>query len=285
MDSYLPISTEKVSSNTNIMTSVASSSQKSPSTVDIPIIKESQGLKNHGPDVDEASKKATTALESFSPSNKGSNQNDPHDKTAHTKDESFNVSVEKEIIESEGSTIERTTTREEQVITQRQVKTTEESFQLTPEELFERFPELRGTLLNNTSQNSKSDFVVGGKGTFHDPKTMTASQEQSTITSTTCPDDKDATLITINKSVLTKHTAQGFSSSKPDDTKEEELESSKMETCPTKNEQDSPSDDKTPTSSSSETVQATQEPSANQSRPDKKKNKLLGGKNSCCTIS
>ena len=107
----------------------------------------------------------------------------------------------------------------------------------------------------------------------------------STITSTTCPDDKDATLITINKSVLTKHTAQGFSSSKPDDTKEEEIESSKMETCPTKNEQDSPSDDKTPTSSSSETVQATQEPSADQSRPDKKKNKLLGGKNSCCTIS
>ena len=199
MDSYLLTSTKKVSSNTNIMTSVASSSQKSPSNVDIPIIKESQGLKNHGPDVDEASKKATTALESFSPSNKGSYQHDPHDKTAHTKDESFNVSVEKEIIESEGSTIERTTTREEQVITQRQVKTTEESFQLTPEELFERFPELRGTLLNNTSQNTKSDFVVGGTGTLHDPKTMTASQEQSTITSTTCPDDKDATMITINK--------------------------------------------------------------------------------------
>ena len=286
MDSYLPISTEKVSSNTNIMTSVASSSQKSPSTVDIPIIKESQGLKNHGPDVDEASKKATTALESFSPSNKGSNQNYPHDKTAHTKDESFNVSVEKEIIESEGSTIERTTTREEQVITQRQVKTTEESFQLTPEELFERFPELRGTLLNNTSENTKSDFVVGGKGTLSDPKTMTASQEQSRITSTTCPDDKDATMITINKSILTKHTAQGFSSSKPDEAKEEkELESSKMETSPTKSEQDGPSDDKTPTSSSSETVQATQEPITDQSKPDKKKNKLLGGKNSCCSIS
>ena len=86
-----------VSSNTNIMTSIASSSQKSPSTVDIPIIKESQGLNNHRPDVDDASKKATTALESFSPSKERSYQNDPHDKTAHTKDESFNVSVEKEI--------------------------------------------------------------------------------------------------------------------------------------------------------------------------------------------
>ena len=265
-------------------------------TVDIPIIKECHGTKTDAPEVDEPSTEAKKALELYSSNNQESNKDDPNTKTAHTKDESFNCSVEKEIIESEGSTIERTTTREEQVITQRQVKTTEESFQLTPEELFERFPELRGTLLNNTSQNTKSEFQVGGKGTLDDPNTMTASQEESRITSVTCPEDKDATCITINKSILTKHTAQGFSSSNSKEPKENQEEDDnnvpKGEMDSTEKQKENPSEEKTPTNSSSETVQATQDPTTKPSKQDKKNSKndkvskkFPGSNKACCTVS
>ena len=283
------------------MTSSCSSSMPtdnpSLSTVDIPIIEERQLLNDGDCEVDEASKNATNALESFSKSNEEkSDDNDPNTNTAQTKNEKFVCSVEKEIIESEGSTIERTTTREEQIITKREVKTTEESFQLTPEELFERFPELRGTILNNASQNTKSEVVVGGQGTLDDPATMTASQEQSRITSETCPDDKDTTMITINKSILTKHTAKGHSSSNTNGAKEnktlDEEDTTTVETGSEGNQKESPSEVKTPTSSSSETVQATQEPEVKQSKQGKKKsrsdkgpNKTAGQNKACCNIS
>ena len=285
----------------NTMTSSCTSSlptdNPSLSTVDIPIIKERQLLNDGECEVDEASKNATNALELFSKNTEEeSDQKDPNTDTAQTRNERFECSVEKEIIEKEGSTIERTTRREEQIITQRQVKTSEESFTLTPEELFERFPELRSTILNNASQNTKSEVVVGGQGTLDDPATMTASQEQSKITSETCPDDKDTTMITINKSILTKHTAKGYSSSNSNGAKEgkslDDEDTTKVETGFDGNQKESPTEVKTPTSSSSETVKATQEPEVAQSKQGKKKygsikdsNKNSGQNKACCNIS
>ena len=127
----------------------------------------------------------------------------------------MHCSVEKEIIESEeGAKIERTKTCEQQIIreTKKQTTVSEPVEQLTQEELFERFPELRGSILNETNESSNSEVIEGGKGTFEDPKTITASQEDSKVTSSTCPEDKDATMITITSSSLTKQTMQASSS-------------------------------------------------------------------------
>merc|ERR1712078_58334 len=139
------------------------------------------------------------------------------------KDETMHCSVEKEIIESEeGAKIERTKTCETQVIreTKKQTTVSETVETLTQEELFEKFPELRGSILNETNETSHSEVIEGGKGTFEDPKTITASQEDSKVTSGTCPEDKDATIITVTSSSLTKQTMQA-SSSKTSDGKTE----------------------------------------------------------------
>jgi len=137
-------------------------------------------------------------------------------KIEHSRDETMQCNVEKEIVEcEEGAKIERTITSEQQIIreTKKQTTVSETVEQLTQEELLERFPELRGSILNETNESSKSEVVEGGKGTFEDPKTITASQEDSKVTSSTCPEDKDATMITITSSSLTKQTMQASSSS------------------------------------------------------------------------
>ena len=141
---------------------------------------------------------------------------DPGTKVEHSKDTAMHCSVEKEVIESEDSTIERIKTCEQQIITETKKQTTvsETVEQLTPEELFERFPELRGTTLNETSESNKAGLDEGGKGTFEDPKMVTSSQEQSTVTAT--PEDDGSTLIQISSSSLTKQTVQASSSTKSD---------------------------------------------------------------------
>ena len=141
---------------------------------------------------------------------------DPGTKVEHSKDTAMHCSVEKEVIESEDSTIERIKTCEQQIITETKKQTTvsETVEQLTPEELFERFPELRGTTLNETSESNKAGLDEGGKGTFEDPKMVTSSQEQSTVTAT--PEDDGSTLIQISSSSLTMQTVQASSSTKSD---------------------------------------------------------------------
>ena len=141
---------------------------------------------------------------------------DPGTKVEHSKDTAMHCSVEKEVIESEDSTIERIKTCEQQIITETKKQTTvsETVEQLTPEELFERFPELRGTTLNETSESNKAGLDEGGKGTFEDPKMVTSSHEQSTVTAT--PEDDGSTLIQISSSSLTKQTVQASSSTKSD---------------------------------------------------------------------
>ena len=68
--------------------------------------------------------------------------------------------------------------------------------------------------MNETSESNKAGLDEGGKGTFEDPKMVTSSQEQSTVTAT--PEDDGSTLIQISSSSLTKQTVQASSSSKSD---------------------------------------------------------------------
>merc|ERR1712126_384465 len=200
---------------------ISESTQSEPEMI-IPVKQESSN--NDTLQIDEKSEAQT--LGSPAKSNETENvDQEEGTKVEHSKDETMHCSVEKEIIESgEGAKVERTKTCETQIIreTKKQTTVSETVETLTQEELFEKFPELRGSILNETNETSHSEVIEGGKGTFEDPKTITASQEDSKVTSGTCPDDKDATIITVTSSSLTKQTMQA-SSSRTSDGKTEEI--------------------------------------------------------------
>ena len=147
------------------------------------------------------------------------NKNDPNTKTEYSKADSQQCNVEKEVIESENGKIERTTISEQQIGTQtkRQTVVTETTEQLTLEQLFERFPELKGATLNEQpSQVQDSSLVESGKGTFEDPTILTANKKLSRVTASACPDDPGATIIKISSSSLTRQTKHASKVSDPD---------------------------------------------------------------------
>ena len=226
----------------------AATSLPSETEIIIPVQQESQEEKTNE-DKEESSKANQESQEQIiepTSSSKDTECADPDEgtKIEHSKDETMQCSVEKEIIESEeGAKIERTKTCETQIIreTKKQTTVSETVEQLTPEELFEKFPELRGSILNETSESNKSEVVESGTGTFEDPKNTTASHEESKVTSSTCPEDKDATMITITSSSLTKQTMQASSSTASNGTTEE---SSKGPSPPARKHKESESKDK-----------------------------------------
>ena len=147
------------------------------------------------------------------------NKNDPNTKTEYSKADSQQCNVEKEVIESENGKIERTTISEQQIGTQtkRQTVVTETTEQLTLEQLFERFPELKGATLNEQpSQVEDSSLVESGEGTFEDPTILTANKKLSRVTASACPDDPGATIIKISSSSLTRQTKHASKVSDPD---------------------------------------------------------------------
>ena len=144
---------------------------------------------------------------------------DPNTKTEYSKADSQQCNVEKEVIESENGKIERTTISEQQIGTQtkRQTVVTETTEQLTLEQLFERFPELKGATLNEQpSQVEDSSLVESGEGTFEDPTILTANKKLSRVTASACPDDPGATIIKISSSSLTRQTKHASKVSDPD---------------------------------------------------------------------
>ena len=146
-------------------------------------------------------------------------KNDPNTKTEYSKADSQQCNVEKEVIESENGKIERTTISEQQIGTQtkRQTVVTETTEQLTLEQLFERFPELKGATLNEQpSQVQDSSLVESGEGTFEDPTILTANKKLSRVTASACPDDPGATIIKISSSSLTRQTKHASKVSDPD---------------------------------------------------------------------
>ena len=146
-------------------------------------------------------------------------KNDPNTKTEYSKADSQQCNVEKEVIESENGKIERTTISEQQIGTQtkRQTVVTETTEQLTLEQLFERFPELKGATLNEQpSQVEDSSLVESGEGTFEDPTILTANKKLSRVTASACPDDPGATIIKISSSSLTRQTKHASKVSDPD---------------------------------------------------------------------
>ena len=143
----------------------------------------------------------------------GGDDNGPDTKTEHSKNESFQCSVEKEVIESENSKIERKKSREQQIVREVKTSVTETVEQLTMEQLFERFPELRGATLDGPSKSTKGDVVEGGDGTFANPKTVKSSQEESTVSASSCPEDKGATLIKISNKSMTRQIVHASSKS------------------------------------------------------------------------
>ena len=146
-------------------------------------------------------------------------KNDPNTKTEYSKADSQQCNVEKEVIESENGKIERTTISEQQIGTQtkRQTVVTETTEQLTLEQLFERFPELKGATLNEQpSQVEDSSLVESGEGTFEDPTILTANKKISRVTASACPDDPGATIIKISSSSLTRQTKHASKVSDPD---------------------------------------------------------------------
>ena len=143
----------------------------------------------------------------------GGGDNGPDTKTEHSKNESFQCSVEKEVIESENSKIERKKSREQQIVREVKTSVTETVEQLTMEQLFERFPELRGATLDGPSKSTKGDVVEGGDGTFANPKTVKSSKEESTVSASTCPEDKGATLIKISNKSMTRQIVHASSKS------------------------------------------------------------------------
>merc|ERR1719412_1159578 len=156
----------------------------------------------------------------------------------HSKNESTQSNVEKEVIESEGSKIEKTTKHDQQIIREikKQTTVTETVEELTEAELFEKFPELKGSIPADASQTSKSEVVEEGEGTFQSPKNVTSNQEETRVTASSNTDKDGETIISISTSTTTKQTVKASSSTSTSDGSKEDQIKGEPGTEPSKEE-------------------------------------------------